>query len=187
MNLSPEIQTFIISILPIAGIRVSIPYGIVIAGLSWQLAFSISIVGGLFSMLMIFFFLESVTNLLTSYSETFEKIINYVFKKTKRDKRKQVDKYGYLALAGFTAVPLPFSGVWTSSLVTYLFGLSYKKAFISIAIGAIISAGVVTAITETGESLESVGGLKLVGLFFLVIIFYYYAFVNTGKNKKIKK
>lgn len=184
MNLSPEIQTFIISILPIAGIRVSIPYGIVVAGLSWQMAFSISLIGGLFAMLMIFLFLESVTNLLSAHSKTFEKAINYLFKKTKRDKRDQVNKYGYLALAGFTAVPLPFSGVWTSSLVTYLFGLGYKKAFISITAGAIISAAVVTILTETGESLDDVGGLKLVGAFFLIAIFYYYAFVNTGKTNK---
>ncbi len=183
IELTPEFQTFLMSILPIAGVRASIPYGISVMSLSWQMSFFISIVGGAFATLMIFSFLDPVTEFMIKHFKIMRKIINYVFEKTKRDKKKHVDKHGYIALAGFTAVPLPFSGVWTASLVTYLFGLNYKKAFLSIMIGALVSAALVTTITKTGESLDGVGGLRLVGLFFLIVIFYYYTFLNKKNNE----
>ncbi len=134
-------------------------------------------------MFMIFTFLEWVTEFLRKYFRIFEIIIDYIFEKTRREKKESVEKYGYFALAGFTAVPLPFSGVWTASLVAYLFGLNYRKSVLSIFFGALVSAIIVTAVTVTGETITTNGGLRLVGLFFLIAIFYYYLFFNKKEEK----
>ncbi len=184
LEIIPELQTFLISILPIAGIRISIPFAVTVLDLSWQNAFLISMVGAVFATLIILTFLEWVTDFLKSHFRVFRKIINYIFERTRKEKGRHVKKYGYLALAGFTAIPLPFSGVWTASLVAYLFGLNYKKAFFSIILGAIVSASIVTAVTMTGETIIENGGLKLVGLLLLLVLFYYYLCVNNNDNNK---
>ncbi len=181
IELIPEIQVFIVSLLPIAGIRVSIPLGVSVLGLSWQLSFLISLLGGLVVLVFLLLFLEPVTDLIRSISGLADSVAGKIFDKTRREKKEQVEKYGYPALALFTAVPLPFSGVWTACLVTYLFGLQRKKAFVAILIGALISAGAVVGLTVTGETLAENGGLRLVGAVLLVALIYYYS-SNTKNN-----
>lgn len=62
----------------------------------------------------------------------------------------QIDKYGYIALALFVAVPLPITGAWTGSLITWLLALNRKKSFAAIALGVLIAGIIVTLTTLVG-------------------------------------
>ena len=62
-------------------------------------------------------------------------------------KREIVEKYGYLGLTLFVAVPLPVTGAWTGSLMAFLMHLDRKKSMIFIFIGILIAGSIVLTVT----------------------------------------
>ncbi len=52
---------------------------------------------------------------------------------------KQVERYGYFGLTIFLALPIPFSGTWTGTLIAWLLGLDRKKAFFAVMIGVFVA------------------------------------------------
>ena len=59
-------------------------------------------------------------------SKHFHKIPDWLEKST-FSKSAQIEKYGYLGLFLFVAIPLPGTGAWTGSLIAVLFGMKPKK------------------------------------------------------------
>jgi uncharacterized membrane protein len=68
---------------------------------------------------------------------------------------KRVEKYGYIGLMIFVAIPLPLTGVYTATLGSWALGMDKKKSFAYMALGAIISGIIVTLITYSGFRLLS--------------------------------
>ena len=60
-----------------------------------------------------------------------------------------IEKWGPLALIIFVAIPLPFTGAWTGSLVAFVFDLPFKKSIALIFIGVLI-AGVLVTLASLG-------------------------------------
>jgi uncharacterized membrane protein len=56
-------------------------------------------------------------------------------------------KWEELGLALFVAIPLPFTGVYSGTFVSYLLDLKKKEAFLSIASGAILAGIFVTILS----------------------------------------
>ena len=50
----------------------------------------------------------------------------------------------------FVALPLPFTGAWTGSLIAYLFDLNITKSLITIFIGIVISVSIMIILYSTG-------------------------------------
>jgi uncharacterized membrane protein len=48
------------------------------------------------------------------------------------------------------AIPLPFTGAWTGSLIAYLFDLNFYKSLIVILLGIIISGSIMIVLYSTG-------------------------------------
>ena len=69
-----------------------------------------------------------------------------VFLRT-RTKSKIINKYKYYGILLFVALPLPFTGAWTGSLASYLFGFNKKKTLIAIFLALILSGMIVTIIS----------------------------------------
>ncbi len=67
------------------------------------------------------------------YRQIYEKI-----KRKVERKRKLVEKYGYLGLILLIIIPLPATGVYTATFLSWLLNLDRKRAFISIAIATVI-------------------------------------------------
>ena len=74
------------------------------------------------------------------------KIYGRIVKRTER-KREIVDKYGYLGLTMFVAVPLPITGAWTGTLLSFLLGLDKLKSAFYILLGIMI-AGIIVLTTS---------------------------------------
>ncbi len=67
--------------------------------------------------------------------------------KTKREKvRRAIEKYGYLALLVFVAIPSPGTGVYTGSFIAKALGLEDKKALPYLILGAVFSSLIVLAL-----------------------------------------
>lgn len=56
-------------------------------------------------------------------------------------------KWEELGLALFVAIPLPFTGVYSGTFVSYLLNFRKREAFVSIASGAVMAGVVVTALS----------------------------------------
>jgi len=63
--------------------------------------------------------------------------------------KERMDRWGYLALMFFVAVPLPGTGAWTGTIVAWIMGLNRLKSFVAIAAGVII-AGLIILLFSLG-------------------------------------
>ncbi len=62
------------------------------------------------------------------------------------ERRKEfVERYGYLGLTLFVAVPLPVTGAWTGSLIAFLLRLDELRSFAAIAAGVAVAGAIVLA------------------------------------------
>lgn len=67
------------------------------------------------------------------------KIAKKIDKKVEKNRAK-VDKYGYLGLILFVAIPMPGTGAWTGCLVASALKLDKKKSFIYISTGVLLAS-----------------------------------------------
>lgn len=97
--------------------------------------------------------------------------------------RKYNNFQKYLALTAFLAVPLPLTGVWSGSIIAGLTNMKIKYAFLSIFIGNIISAGVVTLICLIFKN--SISYILIFSILIIIIFLFIdlFVFLCRKKNK----
>jgi uncharacterized membrane protein len=135
----------VISMLPIVELRGALPIGFLQLHMPFSHAFIFSIIGNLIPVPFIFYLLGPIEKLLR-YWERWDRFFNWLFKRTKSRASKKIERYKELGLIAFVAIPLPVTGAWTGTLIAYLFGLSSKKSFGSIALGVLIAGAIVGSI-----------------------------------------
>jgi uncharacterized membrane protein len=148
MNMESIFYPFLISMVPIFELRGGIPIALFRYEIHWYWAYLICVAGNLLPVPFILIFLDRATEIL-SRVEFFRKLIDWFFRRTRR-KSRLVERYGWLGLALFVAVPLPVTGAWTGSAMAYLLDIDRKRAFLAIALGVLIAGGVVTGFCLAG-------------------------------------
>jgi len=75
-------------------------------------------------------------------------IIHWFYKTVHEQHSDKFQRWGSLALIILTGIPfaMPGAGVWTASVVAFLFNIPYRRAIVSIFIGVLCSAAIVTAV-----------------------------------------
>ena len=134
--------TLLATVLPISELRGGIPLGISL-GLDPVFTFFIVVIVNALMFFPIFFILRLFYDKLLYRIPLFNK---YLENLRKRGKPK-VDKYGFWGLTLFVAVPLPITGVYTGTILAWLLGMDWKKAFPPIGLGALIAGIIVILIT----------------------------------------
>ena len=134
-------QLIVLTLVPWLELRGSIPYALA-TGMSPLLAFSLAAVTNIVLIYPVFFVLDLVFPYLGRYSLT-KKLLDYVQRRT----GKYVERWGFLGLAVFTAIPLPGSGVYTASLAAYVFAVPKQQARKAIAFGVVVAGALVTLIS----------------------------------------
>jgi len=71
-----------------------------------------------------------------------------------------VERWGYVGLAAFVAIPLPGSGAWTGALLAHLLRLERRKAIASITAGVLLASILVLLGVEGVITLVGIAGLK---------------------------
>lgn len=137
---------FVISLMPILELR----GGLIAAsllGVAPIPAFLVCLCANILIIPFVLFFIEAVLNLLSRFKKLGE-LINWFKNKTLK-KKDTIEKYGYLGIMLFVAVPLPGSGAWTGCFLAVLLGLDKKKSFLAALLGVFI-AGVIMMIFSYG-------------------------------------
>lgn len=147
-GINPYLIILITAMLPIIELRGAIPVGILFFDLNPFLVIAVSIIGNIIPVFFILFLLKEVEMVLRKV-KIFSIIIDKVFSITMA-KSESIEKYEELGLMFFVGIPLPVTGAWTGSLLSYLLKLSYKKSTIYITAGVFLSAFIVSIMTFLG-------------------------------------
>jgi uncharacterized membrane protein len=154
-DMFPEwFQIFFGSMIPWIESRYVIPYAL--WEFNWELwqVFSLAILGNMLPIPFVLLFFKFVEKFLRKF-RFWTKVMDWLFKRTRERTEGKIIKYEYLGLIIFVAVPLPFTGAWTGSLIAYLFDLKFSKSVLTILLGVIISATITVILYSTGLILWS--------------------------------
>ena len=147
-------QIFFGSMIPWIESRYVIPYAL--WEFNWELwqVFPLAVLGNMLPIPFVLLFFKFVEKFLRRF-RFWTKIMDWLFKRTRERVDGKIIKYEYLGLIMFVAVPLPFTGAWTGSLIAYLFDLKFSKSLITILLGVVISATITFILYSTGLILWS--------------------------------
>jgi uncharacterized membrane protein len=172
LEIFPEwFRIFFFSMIPWLESRYVIPFAINI-GWDWWKAFPIAVAGNILPIPIILLFFKKVEKWLRRY-RFWSKLMDWLFSRTRDRANEVIQRYEYLGLLVFVALPLPFTGAWTGALIAYLFNLKFGKSLITIFFGVIFASGIMTIVTLTGiDLLYIVLGVIIIGFIMGLFIFY---------------
>jgi uncharacterized membrane protein len=139
------LKIFIISAIPLIEQRGAIPVGIIIYGINPLAVFIVSFLGSLFPVPFVLLLFNTIFSWMKRYR--YFRIINSYIERKLDKGTKKVEKYKELGLLIFVAIPLPTTGLWTGSAIASFLNMDFKKSFIFVALGGVISAVVITIIS----------------------------------------
>lgn len=147
------IVIFALNWIPLLEGRFAIPYGILVLEVSPYTVVITSILADWTLSATLLHLLPISALLMDRYCPPLAQLKNWVLERTRKKFYQKLSTTGDVALITLVALPLPGSGVFTGSLVAYLFGIPFKKAWTLIGIGATISLILIGILTVTGQSL----------------------------------
>lgn len=145
--MSNELWTIIISASPIVELRGAIPIAIGAFQFSPLKAYSLSVIGNLLPIIPLLLGLRFFSEYLMHRNYYIHQFLTWLFEKTRREHTKKFEIWGSLALFTFTAVPLPFTGVWSACAAAFVFGVDFGKAVLFISLGVLTAGLVVLGLT----------------------------------------
>ncbi len=145
--------TMLVSMIPVIELRGGLPFGVAM-GLPYYLAFPAAVVGNLIPAPFIIVYIRRVFELMRKYLPKLNGLVDKLEKKAHL-KGKKVQKYQYLGLWLFVAIPLPGTGAWTGSLAAAFLGMRLKKAMPAVVLGVLTAGCIMLGLTHMGINLFS--------------------------------
>jgi uncharacterized membrane protein len=134
--------TLLATIAPISELRGGIPLGISL-GLDPLFTFFVAIIANTLIFFPVFFALRLFYDKLLFRIPLFNKYLDNLRKRGE----PKVEKYGFWGLILFVAIPLPVTGAYTGTILAWLLGMDWRKAFPAVGLGVIVAGVVVLLIT----------------------------------------
>ncbi len=138
------VNVLLISMLPFSELRGAIPYAALLK-INPLEAYLTAVIGNFIPIPAIIFVLYKAEPLILRIPLVNSAYLFFVRRVMK--KREVVEKYGYLGLALFVAIPLPVTGAWSGSLLAFLMRLDKLRSLIFIFLGILISGFIVLSLT----------------------------------------
>ena len=145
--------TMLVSMLPVIELRGGLPFGVAL-GLPYYLAFPAAVAGNLIPAPFIIVYIRRIFALMRKYLPRLNGLVDKLEKKAHL-KGKKVQKYQYLGLWLFVAIPLPGTGAWTGSLAAAFLGMRLKKAMPAVVLGVLTAGCIMLGLTHVGVNLFS--------------------------------
>jgi uncharacterized membrane protein len=134
--------TLLATVAPISELRGGIPLGISL-GLDPLFTFFIAVIANMLIFFPVFFALRLFYTKLLYRIPLFDKYLDNLRIRGK----PTVERYGFWGLLLFVAIPLPITGAYTGTILAWLVGMDWKKAFPAVGLGVIVAGVVVLLIT----------------------------------------
>jgi len=145
--------TMLVSMIPVIELRGGLPFGVAL-GLPYYLAFPAAVVGNLIPAPFIIVYIRRIFELMRRYFPRLNGLVDRLEKKAHL-KGQKVQKYQYLGLWLFVAIPLPGTGAWTGSLAAAFLGMRLKKAMPAVVLGVLTAGCIMLGLTHVGIDLFS--------------------------------
>jgi len=149
------IIVILLAMLPVVEALGAIAVGILVFHLDPLAVFVLAFAFNSLVYFPIFFFLDRFYG----YFKRF-KIVRRIVEGAHRKGHKKVEKYGYFGLTIFLALPVPFSGTWTGTIIAWLLALNKRKAFIAVVVGVFVACLTATLLAVyVPELLKQLSGI----------------------------
>jgi len=204
MDFTEGLKIFLWAMTPVGELRIAIPIGLMVYRLSPVLVYFFAVLGNLFAVFLILVFLgafsrwtsnpppfvSSQNTLIKFIRQAFcficerwgvNRFFNWLFSRTRKNHHHKVNKYGLYVLPLFVAIPLPITGGWTASLIAFVFGIPFKKAFPLIGAGVLVAGLIVSFLTKTGIIIEKYFGWQIFVAIILITGIIYWLYKNNNK------
>jgi uncharacterized membrane protein len=158
----PEVLVLIIAALPIVELRGAIPIAIELFHMPWYEALCLSIIGNMLPVPLLLLFFESLLKLVNR-TDAGRRLSAWFLRKT-RQRARVVERYERIGLTLFVAIPIPWTGAWTGSIVAALLGIKFSRALLSITYGVIIAGAIVVSLCLLGWVGAVIAGVGLSAL-----------------------
>ncbi|MBI2674092.1 MAG: small multi-drug export protein [Candidatus Zambryskibacteria bacterium] len=135
--------------LPVVELRGAIPVAMTVYGFSAWMAFFVAVIGNMVPAFFLVPLIGAIGDFLSEKSDLFRKTFSSFLSRTRNNHEQKFARLKEFTLVVLVAIPLPFTGVWTASLVAYVFGIPFRKAVPLIFLGVVI-AGVIVVLTTMG-------------------------------------
>ncbi|MCJ7654892.1 MAG: small multi-drug export protein [Dehalococcoidia bacterium] len=159
LGIAKELIVVIISALPVIELRGALPVAINVFNMPWYWAYCLAVIGNMLPVPILLLFFESLARIVSKV-EIGKKLVDWVFRHTRRHE-KMIQKYEWLGLMLFVAIPLPMTGAWTGSIIAFILGMRFTYAFLSIFCGVIIAGAIVTSLCLLGWLGAAIAGIVL--------------------------
>ena len=145
--------TFLISMVPIAELRVAVPVGVGF-GLKWYYVVAMCMIGNMIPVPFIYFFARKILEW-GADKPVIGKFFSWCLKKGHSGGEKLQEKAGkgmFWALLLFVGIPLPGTGAWTGTLAASILELDFKKSIFAVTLGIVLAAAIMTVGSLLGIS-----------------------------------
>ena len=139
--------TVLFSMIPVVELRGGIPFGVTL-GLPVWAAFIAAVIGNLIPVPFIIVYIRRIFQWMRERIPRLNRLVDALERKAHL-KGRRVNKYKYLGLAIFVAIPLPGTGAWTGALAAAFLDMPLRKALPSV-IAGVVTAGLAISILTYG-------------------------------------
>ena len=145
--LPAELRVVLVAALPIAELRLALPYAVTVLHFSWLKAYFFSVLGNIIPVFFIAYGIEYISNQLSKRYAGWKRFFDWLFARTRKKFIAQYLKYGEIALVIFVGIPLPMTGAWTGALAAWLFGIKPKTSLLLNFLGVMLAGIIVLLLT----------------------------------------
>jgi len=139
------IEVFLLSLIPTFEGRYAIVYGIGRGYPLWGTLLSASL-GVLLLSVVLPLALPRIDRIMLWLEKTpLRKVAHlylYYVERARRKAHPYVERWGFIGLTLFVAIPLPGTGVWTGALAAYLLGIEKKQTVPALILGGLLSMAI---------------------------------------------
>ena len=137
--------TVLVSMVPVVELRGGIPFGVGV-GLPVWAAFLAAVIGNLIPVPFIIVYIRRIFQWMRRRVPRLNRMVDALERKAHL-KGRRVNKYKYLGLAVFVAIPLPGTGAWTGSLAAAFLDMPLRKAIPSVVAGVLVAGAAISVLT----------------------------------------
>jgi uncharacterized membrane protein len=140
--------TSFLSFLPISELRGAIPFAVA-NGVPWYIAYPYAASLNALVAPVCWIFLSTLHRLFLKMA-WYEGFFNRFVERSREKLRRGVEKWGWIGIAVFVAVPLPITGAWTGTLGAWVLGISKRRTMLAVVLGVFCAGAIVSAVTVLG-------------------------------------
>lgn len=148
MDATTLFWTAFLAFLPISELRGAIPFAIA-RGMDWKWAYLYAVSLNALVAPACWIFLSTFHKLFLRM-EWYRTFFDRFVERARGKVHEQVEKWGWVGIAAFVAIPLPVTGAWTGTLGAWILGLGKRKTMAAVILGVAGAGTIVTAVVVLG-------------------------------------